>query len=123
MDTELVELRSYYASPGFILLAHDDLAGGDARPGGCVGVRALAPAVCELRRLFVRPAARGRGLGRRLLENATEQARLNGVSRLVLTTLPTMTEAGSLYAADGYDPIEPYVSKPVEGVQYLGRNL
>ncbi len=118
MTTELVELRTYYCSPGLLLLGRDD-----GQPAGCVGVRALTAPIGEVRRLFVRPEYRAQGFGRRLLEAATEQARRNGLSRLVLTTLPTMTEARMLYEAAGYGPAEPYVAEPVDGVQYLARDI
>lgn len=118
MTTELVQLRSYYAPPGVLLLARDQ-----TEPAGCVGVKALTPSTGELRRLFVRPEHRTAGLGQRLLHDATERARANGFTRLVLNTLPTMIAARRLYDADGYTPIEPYVAEPVDGVQYLGRTL
>lgn len=118
MTTELVQLRSSYAQPGFLLLAR-----ADQEPAACVGVRALTPSTGELRRLFVRPEHRTRGLGRSLLDQATQRARDNGFQRLVLTTLPTMTAARRLYDLDGYTPIGPYVPKPVDGVQYLSRDL
>ncbi len=118
MSTELVELRTFYSSPGFLMLARVD-----GEPAGCVGVRALTDSRGELRRLFVHPDHRGRGLGRRLLHNATEEAGRNGVNRLVLNTLPTMTQARLLYEEDGYVPIPAYVAEPLEGVQYLGRVL
>ncbi len=118
MTTELVELRTFYSSPGLLLLAR-----ADGQPAGCVGVRSLTAPVGEVRRLFVRPEYRAQGLGRRLLEAATEQSRSNGLSRLVLTTLPTMTEALMLYEAQGYRPADPYVAQPIDGVQYLARDL
>lgn len=118
MSTELVELRSFYREPGFLLLAHES-----GEPAGCVGVRTLTSSSGEVRRLFVRPEFRGLGLGRRLLQNATDHARQQGFTRLMLNTLPTMVEAQALYDAAGYQPIEPYVAEPVEGVQYLGRTL
>jgi GNAT superfamily N-acetyltransferase len=118
MSTELVQLRSFYVAPGFLLLARRDAA-----PIGCVGVRALSPSTGEVRRLFVRAKSRATGLGRRLLDDATVRARANGFDRLVLNTLPTMSAARSLYDADGYAPTEPYVAEPVEGVQYLARDL
>ncbi len=118
MSTELVQLRTYYCAPGVLLLARQD-----GEPAGCVGVHALTPSTGELRRLFVRHEYRGRGLGRRLLSGATQQARANGISNLVLTTLTTMAEARVLYDADGYVPVEPYGPDPFEGVQYLGRGL
>lgn len=118
MTTELVQLRSYYAEPGFLLLARVD-----EEPAACVGVRALTPSTGELRRLFVRPEHRTRGLGRCLLEQATGRARDNGFQRLVLSTLPTMQAARHLYDGDGYVPVDAYLAQPVDGVQYLGRGL
>lgn len=118
MSTELVQLRSVYAEPGFLLLARRD-----GQPVGCVGVRAITPATGEIRRLFMHPDHRGGGLGSRLLAEATERSRAGGIERLVLNTLPTMTSARKLYDADGYAPIEPYVDEPVDGVQYLARRI
>ena len=118
MSTELVQLRSFYTAPGFLLLARRDGA-----PVGCVGVRVLSPDTGELHRLFVQPQSRGAGLGLRLLTEATGRSQSIGWSRLVLNTLPTMTAARSLYDANGYAPIEPYVGVPVGGVQYLARDL
>lgn len=118
MSTELVQLRTYYRSPGFLVLARQGKT-----PVGCVAVRALSSSTGEVRRLFVRPEYRTAGLGRRLLDDATDRARATGFSRLVLTTLPTMTAARSLYDSDGYVAAEPYVAEPVDGVQYLARDL
>ena len=118
MSTELVELRSFYSLPGFLLLARVD-----GEPAGCVGVRALNSSSGELRRLFVRPEHRGSGLGKQLLQSATEHAQENGFSRLVLTTLATMVEARALYRDAGHEPIESYLPEPFDGVQYLGRTL
>lgn len=103
MSTELVELRSFYAAPGLLLLARE--AG---EPVGCVGLRALDVSQGEVRRLFVRPAHRSGGLGRRLVDSVVAQAQQRGVTRLRLTTLPTMTAAQALYAAQGFLPVEPY---------------
>src|SRR5699024_4217687 len=118
MSTELVQLRSFYSAPGFVLLARHD-----GEPAGCIGVRDLDEATGEIRRLFVRPEQRGSGLGRQLLTAAHARARAGGITRLVLNTLPTMTSARKLYDADGYAPIEPYTDNPVDGVQYLGLTL
>jgi GNAT superfamily N-acetyltransferase len=119
MSTELVELRSFYAHPGFLLLARDH--GGE--PIGCVGIRALDATTGEVRRLFVRPAHRSAGVGRRLLTEATTLAQHRGLTRLVLNTLSSMTSAQRLYGDDGYLPVAPYVPNPVSGVNYLGRNI
>ncbi|MDN5790960.1 MAG: GNAT family N-acetyltransferase [Micrococcales bacterium] len=118
MATELVQLRSFYASPGFLLLAREN-----GEPVGCIGVRALDISRGEIRRLFVRPEHRSGGLGRRLLDRASDLARDRGFRQLVLTTLPTMTAARALYDEDGFEPIEPYIAHPVDGVQFLARLL
>lgn len=118
MSAELVELPSFYAPPGFLLLARLD---GD--PLGCVGLRGLDATTGEIRRLFVRPPHRSRGLGRDLLGEATRLAAANNFTKLVLTTLPSMTAARSLYDDESYLPIAPYVRDPVEGVQFLGRQV
>ena len=119
MSTELVELRSFYADPGFLLLARDH----DGDPIGCVGIRALDATTGEVRRLFVRPAHRSAGQGRRLLTEATTLAQERGFTRLVLNTLSSMTSAQKLYADDGYLPVAPYVAEPVTGVHYFGLNI
>lgn len=118
MSAELVELRSFYASPGFMLLARQD-----REAVGCVAVRPLTPSTGELRRLYVRPGHRSGGLGRRLLTTASELAREGGMSRLVLTTLPSMGAARGLYDSEGFEEIQPYTDDPVEGPQFLGRVL
>ncbi|MBO0514856.1 GNAT family N-acetyltransferase [Streptomyces beijiangensis] len=77
---------------------------------GCAGVRMLAGAsgTAELKRMFVRPAGRGAGLGRALLLAAEESARALGASRIVCETNTELTEARNLYAKHGYRETEPY---------------
>lgn len=118
MSAELVELRSFYAFPGFILLARQD-----GEPVGCVAVRSMSPSAGELRRLYVRPGQRSSGLGRRLLTTASGLAAKRGMGRLVLTTLSSMVAARSLYDSEGFHPVQPYVDDPEEGLQFLGRDL
>ncbi|MFC7221398.1 GNAT family N-acetyltransferase [Streptomyces polyrhachis] len=80
---------------------------------GFAGVRALteAPGTCEFKRIYVRPAARGRGLGRRLLLAAEEEAVLLGARRIILNTRTVLTEARGMYASHGYAEIPRYIDE------------
>jgi ribosomal protein S18 acetylase RimI-like enzyme len=71
----------------------------------------------------VTPDARTSGLGRRLVRRVLVYARDNGVERVVLNTLPTMTNAIALYQSLGFNPIDPYVTEPTVGVLYFGLDL
>jgi GNAT superfamily N-acetyltransferase len=87
------------------------LAGSVARPLGCVGLR-LRPGYAELTRLFVRPEARGRGVGRLLIARAEQHAAAGGAPVIRLDTRDDLIEARALYAACGYTEIEPYSAGP-----------
>jgi putative acetyltransferase len=73
----------------------------------------------EVKRLYLRPAFRGQGLGRYLLENVTERARAIGYAALYADTLPGMTEALSLYERLGFERVEAYASEPTPGAIFL----
>jgi ribosomal protein S18 acetylase RimI-like enzyme len=119
-EQELAGLPGRYAAPGgALLLARDDA--GHAL--GCVALRPLEHGDCEMKRLYVRPAARGLGLGRSLALAVRDMARAAGYRRMCLDTLASMREAVGLYTSLGFRPIEAYVYNPLEGVVFLGLDL
>ena len=96
------------APPGGVFLVMYE----DARPIACGGVKTLSPGVAEIKRMFVAPAARGRGHGRRLLAALEEAAASLGLRRIVLDTAAPLAEAARLYQAAGYREIPPYNDNP-----------
>jgi ribosomal protein S18 acetylase RimI-like enzyme len=76
-----------------------------------------------MKRLYVKPQYRGAGLGRRLAESAIRYAQQLNYARMVLDTLPSMTEAQSLYGSLGFREVEGYYPNPLHGVRYLAREL
>lgn len=118
-DAELAGLPGKYAPPtGRLLLAWNDTV-----PQGCVALRPLAAGGCEMKRLYVRPQARGDGLGRQLAERICDEARAAGYAHICLDTLPAMAAAQSLYRRLGFVPVEPYVFNPIPGARFLALEL
>jgi putative acetyltransferase len=118
-DREVAELPGLYAPPrGALLVARAD---GDVI--GCVALRPLDGAACELKRLYVRPGARGTGTGRLLAEAALEQARRLGYRRVRLDTLPGMERAQVLYERLGFRDVSPYTANPIAGTRFLELDL
>ena len=112
-EKELAGLPGRYAPPdGRLLLAVSDA--GD--PSGCVALRRFSGDAAEMKRLYVRPAFRGSGLGRALIERAIAEARAVGYERLLLDTLPRMQDAVLLYRAFGFREIPHYGDNPAASI-------
>ena len=117
--TELEQLRVMYAPPrGCLLLAHR----GEAIVG-CVALRPFEGDVCEMKRLYVRPAARGLEFGRELAKSVIERACTAGYRRMVLDTLARLKPAHSLYRSLGFREVAPYYANPIEGAVYMELDL
>ncbi len=114
-EKELTDLPGDYAPPsGRLLVAADE-----TQLAGCVALRRVDDRVCEMKRLYVPPAYRGAGLGRKLAKAAVAAAREIGYREMRLDTLPSMKEAIKLYHSLGFAEIPPYRFNPVQGVKYM----
>ena len=122
-DTELATLPGEYADPRGALL----LALVDGAPAGCCALRPLDtadyPNASEMKRLFVRKAFRGFGLGRQLAEATLDAARQRGYACVLLDTLDDMESARALYTDLGFEDIPPYYHNPIAGAHYLKVDL
>src|SRR5262249_47975459 len=114
---ELAGLPGRYAPPGGGLW----LAVEGGQVAGCVALRAHGAGTCEMKRLYVRPAFRGGGIGRLLAEHVLAVAAVLGHRRIVLDTLPSMGSAIALYRSLGFTAVEPYCANPVPGALFLGK--
>jgi putative acetyltransferase len=119
-EEEVAGLPGKYAPPiGRLYLAYVD-----GEPAGCIALRKLEPGVCEMKRLFLRDSARGRGIGVRLIEQVIADAREIGYAKMRLDTYPPkMGKAVSLYEAHGFYEIPPYYDNPHAGVLYMEKTL
>jgi GNAT superfamily N-acetyltransferase len=118
-DSEFATLPGKYAPPEGRLL----LAWKQAEVVGCVGLRQVNASCCEMKRVYVRPAARSIGLGQRLVQAILEQARAAGYSRICLDVLPEFAAARHLYATFGFTDAAPVTFNPVPGTQFLALDL
>jgi len=122
-EAELSSLPGEYGAPRGALL----LATVNGELAGCGACRALADVdyanACEMKRLYVRPAFRGLGLGRMLARELMDHAIRAGYSVMLLDTLDDMEAARSLYEALGFEEIPPYYFNPIPGAHYLKAQL
>jgi putative acetyltransferase len=116
---EIRELPGAYAPPtGGLWLAE-----WDREIAGCVALRRHSEEEAEMKRLYTRPAFRGRGVGRALAEHLLEQAAQRSYRAVLLDTLPEMGEAQALYASLGFVEVPRYRPQLVPGTRYLRREL
>ena len=120
-DEELATLPGAYTPPKGLLL----LAEIDGKPVGCVGLRPLddEDACCELKRMYVRPTHRGRGVGRALAVAIIRAAREREYARMRLDTIDTMVAAIALYSSLGFVEIPPYRPNPIIGASFFELSL
>ena len=118
-DQELRSLPGEYAPPSGRLL----LAWADGELAGCVALRKIDPAACEMKRLYVPPRFRAQGLGRVLATAAIDHARALGYRVMRLDTLPSMRQAIRLYQSLSFRPIAPYRANPVPGALFMELDL
>lgn len=119
-DEELRALPGIYAPPrGRLLLATED-----GSPAGCVGLHEWDGPAAEMKRLYVRPAFRGHGLGRALTEAALSEARALGYRSVRLDTIPSLMQSAiALYRELGFREIPPYRENPIPGALYFELHL
>lgn len=118
-ETELADLPGDYAPPRGALF----IARSMQKIVGCCALRPLDnadyPNACEMKRLYVRPALRGCGLGRRLAEAVLQAAQQAGYTYVLLDTLSEMETARAMYQDLGFVEVAPYYYNPIEGAHYL----
>jgi GNAT superfamily N-acetyltransferase len=116
---ELNGLPGVYGSDGGVLL----VAWSEDTVAGTIALRRLNDRAGEVKRLYLRPEFRGRGLGRRLIDEVVNRARQFGYQVLYADTLPVMRDALSLYAKMGFENVDAYSSQPTPGAVFLRLRL
>lgn len=118
-EKELACLPGEYAPPfGCLFLAEVN-----SKLIGCVGLRKINDNTCEMKRLYIEPDYRGRGISKLLVETLISKARELGYTKMRLDTINTMNEAIALYRSFGFIETEPYRYNPIEGVLFMELDL
>ncbi|MFX1512694.1 MAG: GNAT family N-acetyltransferase [Promethearchaeota archaeon] len=114
-EKELEEFPGEYIPPngGLLLALYDN------QLAGCVALRKFNEGICEMKRLYVRPAFRGKGIGKALANTIIRDATENGYKSIRLDTIPTMKAAISLYHSLGFKVIAPYRYNPIKGSKFM----
>jgi ribosomal protein S18 acetylase RimI-like enzyme len=119
-DQELAALPGDYAPPDGRLL----LAEFEGQLAGCVALHQLDGKTCEMKRLYLRPQYRGKGVGRALADIIIAEARAIGYERMRLDTVePVMKDAVAMYRRLGFKEIPPYCANPIAGAMYMELRL
>jgi len=118
-ESEFATLPGKYAAPEGCLL----LAWKQGEVVGCVALRQVDANRCEMKRVYVRPPARGVGLGQKLVQAILAQARTAGYARICLDVLPEFAAARHLYETFGFTDADPVTFNPVPGTRFLGLDL
>ena len=120
-EEELAGMPGKYAPPKGALFAAKDVEGGIL---GCVGLRAFdANDRCEMKRLYVLPEGRGKGVGGALVARVIDAAVTAGYREMLLDTLPTMTGAINLYRAAGFEEVSAYYDTPIRETVFFRKLL
>ncbi len=119
VDEELSALPGKYARPGGLVL----IAWDGAQAAGAVAYRMFKPGIAEMKRLYVRPAFRGRDIGRKLASHLIADARAQGYRTMLLDTLASMQAARGLYAELGFQPVAAYYDNPLPDTVYMALAL
>ena len=118
-DDELEDLQTKYGLPyGRLYLAYSD-----KKPAGCIGLKRIDNKNCEVKRLYVRPAFRGRHIGRLLMEQIIREAKEIGYSHMLLDTLPFLQSAIHMYKKQGFYEISGYNNSPMDTSIYMKLDL
>ena len=114
-EQELIHIADIYMPPeGALLLAKQD-----GIPAGCVGLRKIDGRRCEMKRLYVRPEFRGKGIGKALCSRIILKGKDLGYKEMLLDTLSTMVDAQGLYRSHGFRETVPYYHNPLPEAQYM----